>query len=306
MMENKCKLVCSRGLLKSCTFYSSNPKSSCNNDTSYLINMLSSNDKFDGMSIYVCSELLNFFVNKILPNITNKFILVSGDSDLCVPMEVLSQIETIKLLNFPLLIYWLAQNTRIQENDKIIQMPIGLDYHTINSNSNHMWKEKDEPHLPIFQESILFKVIEESPKFIDRKNKIYVKFTLGSDRFHDRIKSLQTIPRNLLEINNNFTKRTNTWQQMAKYKFILSPFGNGMDCHRTWESIALGCIPIIRSPNFRNLFNEFNVLIVNDWNEITEELLNSYLSSIGNNELNNINNEKLNLKYWVDKIQVEL
>ena len=90
-MENKCKIVCSRGLLKSCTFHSQNPKSSCNNDTSYLINMLLSNKNFDGMSIYVCSELLRFFVNKILPKITNKFILVSGDSDLCVPLEALSQ-----------------------------------------------------------------------------------------------------------------------------------------------------------------------------------------------------------------------
>lgn len=125
-MENECKIVCSRGLLKSCNFHSPNPKSSCNNDITYLINILSSNEKFDGMSIYVCSELLRFFVNKILPKLTNKFTLVSGDSDLCVPIEALSQKDTYKLLNSPLLIQWFAQNTRIQDNNKIIQLPIGL------------------------------------------------------------------------------------------------------------------------------------------------------------------------------------
>jgi len=40
---------------------------------------------FNGMSIYVCSDLLKFFVNNIFPKINKNFILVSGDSDLCVP-----------------------------------------------------------------------------------------------------------------------------------------------------------------------------------------------------------------------------
>jgi hypothetical protein len=304
-MEEKCKIVCSRGLLKSCTFNSSNPKSSCNNDFNYLINMLQSNRMFDGMSIYVCSDLLCFFVNKILPKLTNKFTLVSGDSDLCVPLEALSQKETYKLLNSTLLILWFVQNTRIQDNDKIIQLPIGLDYHTISSNPNHIWKKNEERHLPIFQENILFGVIHQSQFFLERKNKIYVNFSRENDRFRDREKSLQKISINLLEINNNFTKRTDNWKLMARYKFILSPFGMGMDCHRTWESIALGCVPIICAQNFRNLFNGFNVLIVNDWSEVTEELLNSYLDTIGNNELNSINNEKIKLSYWVDKINTK-
>jgi hypothetical protein len=210
--------------------------------------------------------------------------------------------KTFKLLNSPLLIRWFAQNTQIQQSDKIIQLPIGLDYHTIFSNPNQRWKKNNKPHLPIFQENILFNIIKESLNFLDRKNKIYVNFSKENNRFHDRKKSLQQISKNLLEINNNYDKRTNIWKQMATYKFILLPFGNGMDCHRTWESIALGCVPIICAPNFKKLFDGLNVLIVNDWSEVTEELLNSYLNSIGNNELNNINNEKINLRYWVDKI----
>ena len=61
--------------------------------------MLKSNKMFNGMSIYVCSDLLKFFVNQILPHIKNTFALVSGDSDLCVPLEALKQGETLKLLN---------------------------------------------------------------------------------------------------------------------------------------------------------------------------------------------------------------
>lgn len=57
-MENLCYFVNSRGLLKSCNFHSTNPKSSCNDDTGYLFKM--TNRMFDGMSIYVCSDLVKF------------------------------------------------------------------------------------------------------------------------------------------------------------------------------------------------------------------------------------------------------
>ena len=43
-MENKCYYVSSRGLLKSCDFHSPNPKSSCNNDFNYLIDMINLTD----------------------------------------------------------------------------------------------------------------------------------------------------------------------------------------------------------------------------------------------------------------------
>jgi hypothetical protein len=58
--------------------------------------MLQSNKMFNGMSIYVCSDLLHFFVNKILPKINKRFILVTGDSDLCVPREALSREKTLR------------------------------------------------------------------------------------------------------------------------------------------------------------------------------------------------------------------
>ena len=113
-MENLCYFVNSRGILKSCDFYSKNPKSSCNNDTSYLLEM--TNHMFHGMSVYVCSDLLKFFVNHILHKINKKFVLVSGDSDLCVPKEALNSHEFNTLINSPFLLKWFLQNTQVQNN----------------------------------------------------------------------------------------------------------------------------------------------------------------------------------------------
>jgi hypothetical protein len=67
-------------------------------------------------------------------------------------------------------------------------------------------------------------------------------------------------------INYEFTNRS---------IYVLSPKGNGEDCHRFYEAIYLNSIPIVKRTNtaFDKLYNVFPCLIVNDWNEVTEELL---------------------------------
>jgi len=299
-MENNCYFVSSRGLLKSTNFRSLNPKSSCNNDKRYLIKMLVDNQLKDGMSIYICSNLLKYFVNIILPKIKNKFVLLSGDSDLCVPIEVLNQIETTKLLYSPYLIKWFVQNTRVQNNPKIIQLPIGLDYHTITFNTNCNWRQPHEEISPISQENLLKSIIKESKPFYERIPKIYVNFTKQNDRFKQRENSVKNIPKELMVINSELTPRTFYWKKMAEYCFILSPFGIGMDCHRTWEALCLGCIPIVCAPNFKNLFLDLPVLIVNNWNEINKTLLEKTINKF---KQQNFNYEKLTLEYWKNKIK---
>jgi len=261
--------------------------------------MLKSNKMYNGMSIYVCSDLLKFFVNQILPFIIHNFVLVTGDSDLCVPLEALNQNETYKLLNSPFLLKWFAQNTRIQDNNKIIQLPIGLDYHTISNNPDCLWKLPGENHLPRFQENTLVSIKEKSVPFDERRLQIYVNFSTNSDRFGQRKDALSIIPNNLLVVEPTGTPRTNYWSQIIKYAFVLSPFGIGMDCHRTWEALCLGSIPIICAPQFTKLFEDLPVLIVNDWSEITEDLLEETLYYFKDKSFNY---EKLTLEYWRKKI----
>lgn len=299
-MEQLCYFVNSRGILKSCNFHSPTPLSSCPNDIQYLQEMISSNKMFDGMSIYVCSNLLRYFVNKILPHIKNRFVLVSGDSDLCVPKEALPELEYKTLLNSKYLIKWFCQNTRIQNSDKIIQLPIGLDYHTISNNPNSPWKLPGEKSLPRFQENILVNLRSKSVPFYERLPKIYVNFiTTKNDRFGQRKKAFNVIPKNLLFIETNTTPRTYYWNQIIKHAFVLSPFGLGMDCHRTWEALCLGSIPIVCAPNFKKLFGDLPVLIVNDWKEITGELLKETLEKFKQKKFNF---KKLTLEYWKNKI----
>jgi hypothetical protein len=259
------------------------------------------NKMFDGISIYVCSDLLKYFVKQILPKINKNFILVSGDSDLCVPKEALTYQEFSILINSPFLIKWFLQNTQVQNNSKMIQMPIGLDFHTISNNPSHYWKLPGESHLPGAQEFALVNIKETSKPFYERIPKIYVNFSLTNDRFGDRVNSVKSISKDLMILNNSFTKRTINWQIMSTYTFVLSPFGNGMDCHRTWEALCLGCIPIVRAPNFRKMFEDLPVLIVDKWSSVNQELL---LKTIDEFKQRIFKYEKLCLQYWTDKIKL--
>jgi hypothetical protein len=291
-MEPDCLYVSSRGIAKMCSFFPEIIKSDSIGHTEYLLNLI--DKQFDGMSIYVISNLLSIFVTNILPKINKKFILVSGCSVKTCPVEVLKENDFFKLMNNPHLIRWHSQNNTIQNGIKIKQIPLGLDYHTIYNNPSHKWKSNGEGCLPIEQERILLRVKQQSGELSKRINKIYVNF-LPNDRFGQRKECLRQINPNLLSIHNDNLKRTDTWRLTTKYAFVLSPYGNGMDCHRTWEAIILGSIPIIKSKEFKLMFEDLPVLNVENWTDINQKLLDDTIERF---KTKIFNYDKLTMNYW--------
>ena len=62
--------------------------------------------------------------------------------------------------------------------------------------------------------------------------------------------------------------------ELRDHKFMVCPRGHGMDCHRNWESLYLRRVPVMRlSPYFSRLMQGFPVLFVNEWSDVTEDLL---------------------------------
>jgi hypothetical protein len=62
--------------------------------------------------------------------------------------------------------------------------------------------------------------------------------------------------------------------KIAKSKYILSPEGTGIDCHRIYESIYYNAIPILKTNRMDVFYSKLPVWIIKDWSEITEEILN--------------------------------
>jgi len=65
------------------------------------------------------------------------------------------------------------------------------------------------------------------------------------------------------------------YEYTHKSIYTLSPRGYGEDCHRFYEAIYLDSIPIVKRTNtaFDKLYRVFPCLVVEDWNEVTEDFL---------------------------------
>jgi len=65
--------------------------------------------------------------------------------------------------------------------------------------------------------------------------------------------------------------------------------GFGVDTYRFYEAAWLGCTPIVMSSGLDDLHRKFGALIVNSWDEVTEELLQNHTPVKVPDELFDIN-----------------
>jgi len=261
--ETKCHLVSSRGLLKSCKFHDAHPKSSSDR-------MISASD-FDlssGDSIYVTTDALSRFKAELLPQIVTPFVLLTGDSDRGVnPTELeLGTIEVI--LNNPYLIRWFAQNLTA-EHTKQTNMPIGLDYHTKTRKLRHGWGGFQTPAI---QELELVSVALNAPKIEEKAILGYCNWHFAANR-GTRQNCMSRIERSAMYFEPKPVLRKESWEKNSEFLFTISPTGFGTDCHRTWEAIALGTIPIVDKSELSPLFANLPVIEVTDWSVVTAEFL---------------------------------
>lgn len=293
MQENNNICVSSRGLLKSCDYFSLTPHSSIKQLINYP--QLEKIKNIKNPSIYICSSAIPHFINAMLPLIDFSFILVSGDCDETIPNEILNNNDFINLLNDIRLIHWFCQNMTLEHN-KITKIPIGLDYHTLTQRP--LWGPISSCHD---QEKMLTMIKNKSVPFWNRNIKCYAnfQFSMNTKLGYDRKDAYQKINKDLVYYEENKVTRLMTWNKQKDFAFVICPHGGGLDCHRNWEALCLGCIPIVKTSAIDNLYKGLPVLIVNDWNIIDNNLLNNTINDYKKKfENNEFNMEKIKLSYW--------
>jgi hypothetical protein len=293
--ENNCKYISSRGILKSCNVKSLTPISSINILINYDFGKL-----YDGCTLYVCNYAIPYFAT-IINTLKYRIILISGDSDCTVPNELFKNYnDFLSFINLDNIIHWYSQNCVIK-HPKISIIPIGMDYHTM-SNKDTCWGEKISPYQ---QEIMINNIKNNSKPFWEREIKCYSNFHffIETKYGYDRKDAFNNINKELVFYENNKIERKYTWENQSNYAFVISPHGNGLDCHRTWEALILGCIPIVKKSDISELYNDLPVLIVNEWSNINIHLLNNTINNFKNKYNNNLfNYDKLTLNYWNTKI----
>ncbi len=96
-------------------------------------------------------------------------------------------------------------------------------------------------------------------------------------------------------------------KEIHKHHFMLCPVGNGLDSHRLWEALYLGCIPITRRiTNYNEYEDKLPILFLDKWSDINKDLLLEKKVEIENKIKNGFYNlELLSFSYWENLIKKE-
>lgn len=248
-------------------------------DYSYYGENIDKNKLLSGNTVIFCKTDYIYKLFEILEESPFHHILITHHSDYSINSTIYSR--------KPKSIYkWLAINTEIQTSD-LITIPLGIKTHK-------------EPFLEPQYKSTWFMNIMEALGKIEKTKLLYCNFSTRTNKYREGI--IQTIQ----ESNIPFTYETGiTFEQyvynMSKHKFVISPPGNGIDCHRTWESLYVRCIPIvIKNPIYDN-WKELPILQVDSYKDINTDMLHEYYQNCSWNNL-----EKLYMPFWKNFIEREM
>jgi hypothetical protein len=288
-LENYLSIVSSRGILRSCDIHSNRPRS-----TNPIFEFEPAS-LYHGGSIYVCTDALEHFAAQMLPQLRVPFTLVSGDSDRPVDNALLTNNWILPLIESPLLIRWYAQNL-LASHPKMFHLPIGLDYHTAWERPSLFEHEKISPFS---QELSLINTLVQSGEIQQRQIKAYCNWALTANR-GDRQECLQKIDKSSCFIESQRIARHISWTRQAVFAFVLSPSGEGADCHRTWEAIMTGSIPIVKAGMLAPVFDDLPVVQVEDWSIVTSGWLNKIFEECQEKKYDF---SRMFLGYWQKRIR---
>ncbi len=267
----------------------------------------------DGELVWVRLSWLKSFVKQVLPHVKSRFVLITGDSDSSVPSGLMHEARTI--LQSPKIVHWYTQNfDGSVANEKISPIPIGIDYHSLSEKA--MWGEK--VGSPFEQEQRLKSISKSLPPAAKRIPEIYLDFawqkglglrhylryqTSKGRRFREsRRRIAYKLSGNELVFSQQTPlPRSEMWRQRGEYAFVLSPHGVGLDCHRTWEALALGHIVLVTSSSIDNLFSSLPVITVTSWKDITYDNIMKWKAHYQHTIFCH---EALTSAYWVHKMRM--
>jgi len=227
--------------------------------------------------IFISSYLLSEFSMNINA-IKYPYIIISHHGD----ENIDSRFN--KIYEHKYLYHWYAQNNTVN-HAKITPIPIGLE---------DAWRHNNG----IVRD---FKKLRNTK--VKKKPKIIYGFTVKNN-FSERLLALNHLSKSSSTVFFQGNSRSYR-KELNKYMFVASPSGNGIDCHRTWEAIYLGVIPIVVKDSFYEQFNNLPVLTIDNWSQIDKldekELSNFYLK---NKSLLD-NTDYIWLDYWRNKINLK-
>jgi hypothetical protein len=229
----------------------------------------------DGEIIFVKTDYIERFFREVHPRITAKYVLITHNSDDPCPGKCAAYLDDEKLLA------WFGQNAEGVIHPKLHPIPIGIENRYNRHGNPALVDGAKKKYTGMAKQHLLYMnfVIGTRP---DERSYVYNMFK--DQPFCKKAAKL---------------KYDAYLHAIAESQFILSPRGNGLDCHRTWESLYMGAIPVVKSSAMDEVFQDLPVVIVKNWSDVTEEFLKEQWNQMQRKEYNQ---EKLFMDYWIHLI----
>lgn len=201
------------------------------------------------LAAYVGTVALPSFVADVLPRVARPFVLVTGMSDPG-PAKVLGGADAARALAaHPRLVAWHAEmrdfgcaaapapcDGSCAVCAKVTALPLGVDLHTL------AYKPADRPQWGAAQvvpaQSAAFAAAAAAATHADPR--VYVHFGWFTKERRAVLKLLRGHPAFAFEADRH-VPREQLWARMGRHAWVLCLQGGGLDCHRTWEALGLGC-----------------------------------------------------------------
>jgi len=112
------------------------------------------------------------------------------------------------------------------------------------------------------------------PHFNSRNHQIFCNFSIATNpvKRQAAMDFFTTLPEAIT--SRTFSTPRQYREQIANTQFVVSPPGNGADCHRTWEAIYLGAVPIVLKEFWPFSHLPLPVIVVEEWADAPEAIRN--------------------------------
>jgi hypothetical protein len=228
--------------------------------------------RYDGQVVFIKTDLVPMFFNFTMPKINRSIIVLTHNSALGIDDRYK------KYLDDPRVLRWYAQNANFN-HPKLHSVPLGI--------ANRRWRHGDTLEIDRVNNSRT-----------EKDHLVYMNFDLKTNvqertKVYDMFKDKEYVLRGEKKPFGDYL------EDLARCKYTLSPPGAGTDCHRIWESIAVGTVPVVQNCHNISFHTRMPLMVVDDWGKLNEKYLEEKHVSFRDKKYFT---EPLYLDYWIKKI----
>lgn len=223
--------------------------------------------------LYVCANMLPIFFSLILPNLKRPIVIITGTTDENITKEIGLLAEN------PIIAHWFAQNVDTRHR-KITPIPIGI--------ANENW-----PHG---SKDAITQVMSDT---VGKQELCYMNYKLTNQGIRlELARKFIGQPFIKLEGQKPYLEYL---RALKSCDYCLSPPGAGIDCHRTWESLYMGTIPLVSAGPWMSSFDDLPIVAVADWSPLEWKDILRMGGPFG--RFNPMIIPKLKFSWWADHIR---